>query len=86
MSANYRASVVGWPALPLASRRGLNPNLAALRSAASALHRGRRLLETLDRAWRKRFAGNGGPQMPPEDRPTSDSIWDDPMLWMLMMH
>jgi hypothetical protein len=54
--------------------------------AATALLRARRLLEAFNGPRREPPYGGGGPQTPPEDQPQYDSIWDDPALWMLMMH
>jgi hypothetical protein len=44
------------------------------------------LLEAFNGPRREPPYGGGGPQTPPEDQPQYDSIWDDPALWMLMMH
>ena len=88
MSANYQTSAfAGCPVsqLPLAPPR-LGASLGVLGAVAAALLRGRELLESLNRRWRNRRTGNGGPETPPEDHATRDSIWDDPELWMLMMH
>jgi hypothetical protein len=85
MSTNYRALSVRWPAPPLASPRRFDADFAGPRPAA-ALLRVRRLLDALAGAWRERYLRNGGPPSPPEDQPTSASIWNDPALWMLMMH
>jgi hypothetical protein len=88
MSTNYQtAAFAGCPAsrLTLAPPFGFGARLGALGLVLTALLRGRELLQTLNRRWRKRRTGNGGPGMPPEDHPTSDGIWDDPELWMLIM-
>jgi hypothetical protein len=74
------------PAPAFASPRGLAANLAALGPVAAALLRVRELREALNQRWFKRPSGNGGPETPPEDHSTRNSIWDDPELWLLMMH
>jgi hypothetical protein len=90
MSANYQTSAfAGCPASRLtpAPPLGLGARLGALGPVATALLRGRELLERFGRRRRKRPAENGGSETPPpEDHPTNDRIWDDPELWMLMMH
>ena len=89
MNTNYQtAAFAGCPAsrLTLAPPLSLGAKPGALGLVATALLRGRELLQTLNRRWRKRHTGNGGPEMPPEDHAPRDSIWDDPELWMLMMH
>ena len=87
MSTNYcAAGSARWPVLPVASRRGSAADWASSRPAAIALLRPRQLLEAFAGAWWKRCPANGEPPTPPEDQPTSASIWDDPALWMLMMH
>jgi hypothetical protein len=45
-----------------------------------------RLREALTGGWRKPPDENGSLPTPPEDYQTGESIWDDPVLWMLMMH
>jgi hypothetical protein len=88
MSAAYPTSAfVRLPAPAFASPRGLGAGLGALGPVAAALLRLRELREALNRRWFKRPSGNGGPETPPEDHSRSDSIWDDPELWtMIMMH
>ena len=88
MSTNYQtAAFAGCPAsrLPLAPPLGLGAGLGGLGAVAAALLRSREFFERLSHRWHRRPAGNGGPGMPPEDHPMSDSIWDDPVLWMLIM-
>ena len=88
MSGPYPTfAFVRFPALVFASPRGLRASLAALGPVAAALLRLRELGEALNRRWFKRPSGNGGPETPPEDHSGSDSIWDDPELWMMItMH
>jgi hypothetical protein len=73
---------------PLAFRppRGLVENLAALGPVATARLRVRRFLAALRGTHRKGPAGSGGSGEPPEADPTPYGYWDDPVLWMLMMH
>jgi hypothetical protein len=77
-----------WPAAPLAFRppRGLAESVAALGPVATARLRSRRFLDALRGTRHKRPAGGGGPGELPEATPTPFSYWDDPALWMLMMH
>ena len=88
MSATYKTpAFLGLPAPAFASPRGLGVGLAALGPAAAALLRLGELRDALNRRWFKRPSGNGGPETPPEDHSGSDSIWDDPELWMMItMH
>jgi hypothetical protein len=90
MSANSPAAfgIAGGSGAPLALAppRGLGASLAALGPVAMALLRARRFLEALKGTPRKRPGGDG-PREPPEDQPETDSIWDDPLLWMMLaMH
>jgi hypothetical protein len=73
-------------AAPLAFRPtpGLIETLAAFAPVATARLGVQRLLAAFRGTGRKRPAG--GPGEPPEDHAISDSPWDDPALWMLMMH
>ena len=34
----------------------------------------------------ERRTGRGGPSEPPPEESGQDSIWNDPSLWMLMIH
>ena len=88
MSAPYPTlAFVRLPGLVFASPRGLRAGLAALGPVAAALLRLGELRDALNRRWFKRPSGNGGPETPPEDHSGSDSIWDDPELWMMItMH
>jgi hypothetical protein len=82
------AGAIGdWYAPPLVPPRGLGAKLSVLGSAATALLKGRRLLKALRGLPRGKLpAGSGGPPEPAEKCPATGSIWDDPALWMLMMH
>jgi hypothetical protein len=89
MSANHPKAlpVIGWANAPLASTwprslfaRSSKPNLAA-----SARIRIRRFFLSIDGRSAKTRAGTGGPGEPPEE-PLHNTVWDDPALWMLMMH
>jgi hypothetical protein len=90
MTVNYQtaSAIDGWPELapPLDRTRGIGISAALSGMAATALLRARRLLEAFNGPRREPPYGGGGPQTPPEDQPQYDSIWDDPALWMLMMH
>jgi hypothetical protein len=81
-------AIAGWPAPQpgLVPSRSIGPSPSLLRSVAAAFRKKRQMLEALQRRWRQRPAGCGGPQAPREDQPAGDSIWDDPLLWMLIMH
>ena len=61
------------------------PRRAGLGPVAAALSRVRQWLDGYQRRRRQRPPGNGGSE-PPEDHPRDISIWDDPNLWMLMIH
>ena len=74
------------PAPAFALPCALGAKLAALGPVAAALLRVRELREALSRGCFRRRPENGGPETPREDHSQSDSIWDDPELWMLMMH
>jgi hypothetical protein len=63
---------------------GGGANLAA--RASAALLRARQLLELVKGKRRQHPVGSGGPETPPQDNPECSSIWDDPALWLLMMH
>jgi hypothetical protein len=75
-------------AAPIAFRPppGLAASLAALGPVATARLRARQFLDALRGTYKKRPTGNGGPGNPPEADPTPYGPWDDPALWMLMMH
>jgi len=77
-----------WSAAPLAFRapHGLTAALAALGPAATARLRARQFFDALRGTRKKRPTGNGGPGKPPEADRTACDPWDDPALWMLMMH
>jgi hypothetical protein len=77
-----------WCAAPLAFAppRGLAASLAALGMVATAGLRARRLLEAFRGTPRQRPAGSGGPSEPQDPDSSAYSLWDDPALWMLMMH
>lgn len=71
-------------AAPLAFRQpaGLGASLAALGRVATARLRARQFLDAL----RGTHKGSRGPGKPPEADPAPHDPWDDPALWMLMMH
>jgi hypothetical protein len=90
MSTNCQTvfGIAGGSAAPLALAppRGPGTRLAAFGPVATALLRARCFLEALKGTPRKRSGGDGPPE-PPEDHPAADSIWDDPLLWMMLaMH
>ena len=75
-------------AAPLAFRQpaGLGASLAALGPVATARLRARQFLDALRGTHKRRPTGGGGPGKPPETDPAPRDPWDDPALWMLMMH
>ena len=82
-------AIADWNATPLAlvPPRGLGAKLAVLGSAATALLKSGRLLEVLRGLPRGKLpARGGGPPEPGEECRSAGSIWDDPTLWMLMIH
>jgi hypothetical protein len=90
MSANSQTvfGTAGWSGAPLAlvPPRDLGTSPAALGPVAAALLKARQFFEALKGTPRKRPGGDG-PQEPPEDQAAADSIWDDPLLWMMLaMH
>jgi hypothetical protein len=88
MSANRpkALAVIGCTDAPLASTwpRSLfadpKPSLAG-----SVRTRIRRFFASIDGRGTKTRAGTGGPGEPPEE-PLHYTVWDDPALWILMMH
>jgi hypothetical protein len=89
MSAKGRTvfAIAGESAAPLALAppRGWGARLAMLAPVATALPRARQFLAAHKGNPRKRPAASG-PQEPPDEQPEADRIWDDPAIWMLMMH
>jgi hypothetical protein len=77
-----RPAFAGLPELWSTHRR--IPGRAGFGRVGTALLRGRQWLDGLRRR-RRRIPGDGGSH-PPDDQPRSVSIWDDPDLWMLMIH
>jgi hypothetical protein len=84
MSANCHAAsgLADWSdtTLGLAPPRGCGRQTGG-GPVATVLLRVRLLLEALKKARHNRPRSEE-----PEDYPESGSIWDDPALWMLMMH
>ena len=74
------------PQLAFRPPSGLGASLAALGPVATARLRVRQFLDTLRGTHKKRPTGSGGPGKPPETDPAPYGPWDDPALWMLMMH
>jgi hypothetical protein len=64
----------------------LAASLSALGPAATVRLRARQLIDALRGADKKPPTGSGGPGEPPESDPAPYGYWDDPALWMLMMH
>ena len=87
MSANRpkALAVIGCTDVPLASTwsRSLFASPSSL--AASARTRIRRFFASIDGRGPKTRVGTGGLGEPPEE-PLHYTVWDDPALWMLMMH
>ena len=75
-----------WLASPLAlvPPQRLGASLAALGPMATAQLKVQQFLDALRGFWRKPPSG-GGPDEPEEEQATG-SIWDDPALWLLLMH
>ena len=80
-------AVIGCTDVPLAStwRRSLFAYPSKPSLAASAQTGIRRFFASIDRRGPKTRAGTGGPGELPEE-PLHYTVWDDPALWMLMMH
>jgi hypothetical protein len=76
--------VRGAAGFPATGRPGGEP--AALGPIATARLRARQFVDALRGTHKKRPAGSGGPGKPPEADAVSYGPWDDPALWMLMMH
>jgi hypothetical protein len=88
MSANYQpaSAIGGWPVVaPARVPRGLGERAPLFEAVTRMLLRARQLFEPFKRMQRKEPRGGGGPEEPSEDYPRGDSIWDDPVLWMLIM-
>ncbi len=75
-------------AAPLALKppRSLSESLAGLGTLATARLRARQFVEALRGKHRKRPVGSGGPSERPEADPAPYNHWEDPVLWILMMH
>jgi hypothetical protein len=87
MSSNCRTSTLGPLRVPtLTALQRVNSSPPAQGWIATVLLKARRTLAERLSMWRERFAANGGREPPPEEQPAGESIWDDPALWMLMMH
>jgi hypothetical protein len=66
-------------------QRGIGPGPWLPKLVAAAFLKTRQMGEALQRRWDRHPTGSGGPHSPWEDHPEGDSIWDDPMLWVLIM-
>jgi hypothetical protein len=88
MSTNHSTAIgmLGWTdALPArVLPRNSFLRLSGLGFAATALFRIREFLAAFKDRRPKPPAG-GGPEEPAEE-PPRDTLWDDPALWMLMLH
>ncbi|HUC09942.1 MAG TPA: hypothetical protein VL985_05895 [Stellaceae bacterium] len=82
------SAIAGWPAAKpgLAPRHGNGSGPSLLNSIAAAFRRKCQIFKREQRIWRQPAAGNGGPPAPNAEQQVYDSIWDDPLLWMMMMH
>jgi hypothetical protein len=82
------SGLVRWSAAPLALKppRRLVESLAALGPLATARLGARQFVEALRGKHRKRPVDGGGPGEPPEADPAPYNHWEDPVLWILMMH
>ena len=89
MSANCpkALAVIDWIDAPLAStwQRNLLAGPSKPSLTARARIRIRRFFASVDSRGIQTRAGTGGPGEPPEE-PLRNTVWDDPALWMLMMH
>ena len=89
MSATYQSASGpdGWGALPptLLPPRDLAARAAVFGPVAKAWLTAHRLLEALTGTGPKQAGGGHSPEAPPEGHHEGDSIWDDPVLWMLIM-
>jgi hypothetical protein len=91
MSANYQTAsgTAGWRALAptLLPPRDFGVTAAVSEARTTVLLRVRQLLEMFKGIWRQQAGGGGDPETSSEDHPEGDSIWDDPVLWtLIMMH
>jgi hypothetical protein len=88
MSANHSTAIgmLGWtdalPARVLPQNSFLR--LSGLGFAATALFRIREFLAAFKDRRPKPPAGGGSEE--PAEEPPRDTLWDDPALWMLMLH
>lgn len=89
MSANCLKALaaIGWLDAPLASTwsRSLFAGPSTPGLAVRARIGIRRFFASVDSRGIQTRAGTGGPGEPPEE-PLHYTVWDDPALWMLMMH
>jgi hypothetical protein len=89
MSANRpkALALIGSTDVPLAFTwpRSLFAGPSTPGLAARARTRIRRFFASVDGRGAQTRAGTGGPGDPPEE-PLRNTVWDDPALWLLMMH
>jgi hypothetical protein len=89
MSANRpkALAVIGWTDAPLAFTWPRSPfaGPSTPSLAARAWIGIRRFFASVDGRGAQKRAGTGGPGEPPEE-PLRNTVWDDPALWLLMMH
>ena len=83
--------VIGWTDAPLSSTwpRSLFVGPSRPGLAARSRTRIRGFFASVDGRGAQTRAGTGGPGEPPEEppeEPLRNTVWDDPALWMLMMH
>jgi hypothetical protein len=94
ISANWAAAAAAASPLALLPPDGLDASLGLLGPVEAARAKARQWLTALTRTmrWRRNRKPSGGggrrrdPLPPDDERDTAGSIWDDPALWMLMMH
>ena len=79
--------VIGWIDATLASSllRDAVPVRSGRRAAVLSLSRFWQFLRSIAGMRGKPLARADGPDQPPEG-PLANTIWDDPSLWLLMMH
>ena len=76
---------LGLAVLALRPPRGRAESAAVFRPLATARLRARQFLQMLGGTQRQRPERSGDPGEPPEGNPAYND-WDEPALWIMMMH